>query len=68
MVQYYVQPIKDKRGNRQAWEVAKKHGSGTMRISDHKKKQRAIKSARRERNKGDPIAIKGYNGSIQRWI
>jgi len=68
MAMYFVQPVEDLRGNKQAWEVAKKHGRGTRRISDHRKKAPAIKSARRERSEGDSVAIKSRNGVIQRWL
>lgn len=72
MAQYYVQPIDDKQGRSGAWEVAKKHGPGTTRIADHRRKNAAIKNAKRTANKGDKIAIKRgqgpKKGTIQRWV
>lgn len=73
MAQYYVQPIDDKQGRDGAWEVAKKHGQGTTRIADHRKKQAAIRNAKRTANSGDSIAVKRMKpkhkkGQIQRWI
>lgn len=73
MARYFVQPIDDKQGRDGAWEVAKKHGRGTQRIADHRKKRAAIRNAKRTANKGDKIAVKQMKprrkkGQIQRWI
>jgi hypothetical protein len=68
MAHYFVQPVKDREGRVNAWEVAKKHGQGTTRISDHRKKRPAIKNARRVASMGDKIGIKNRKGSYSRWI
>lgn len=73
MATYYVQPINDTQGWSGAWEVAKKHGQGTTRVSDHRKKNAAIRNARRTANKGDSIGVKyggggARHGRFQKWI
>lgn len=67
MATYYVQLVADRDNRKNAWEVAKKHGRGTRRISDHRKKKRAVNAAHREANKGDKIGIKNVNGQFLRW-
>jgi hypothetical protein len=68
MATYYVQPIKDKQNRLNAWEVAKNHGQGTMRISDHNRKKNAVNNASRVANKGDKVGVKGVEGSFLRWF
>lgn len=68
MATYFVQPVPDKKSKKAAWEVAKKHGRGTQRISDHRRKNAAIKAAERTANNGDSVAVKKRNGQIQYWM